>query len=61
MESAENHYIENQEDKVKQEIEENANKEIIDIIPEETDQKENVSQPVSEETKEKIITDRPAF
>ncbi len=63
MESAENYYVENQEDKVNQEIEENANKELIDIKSEETMESEIENPPaVSEEnTIEEKQNDRPAF
>ena len=62
MESAENYYVENQEDKVNQEIEENANKELIDIKSEETIEEAENPQTVSEEnTTEENQNDRPSF
>lgn len=63
MEFAENYYVENQEDKVNQEIEENANRELIDINSEETIEAEAENpQTVSEEnTTEEKQNDRPAF
>ena len=61
MESTENYYIENQENKVQEEVDENANKELIDI---ETGEIENT---LSASNEEKTIsetnntTERPAF
>lgn len=55
----ENYYIGNQEDKVQEEIEEKANKELIDITPEGPKQ-ENTSEPVPEE-EPKTAAEGPAF
>lgn len=56
----ENYYIENQEEKVQEEIDKNANKELIDITPEEAS-KEDVSQTASEETPKETSSDKPEF
>ncbi len=57
MESNENYYIENQEDKVMEEIQENANKELIDIEAEDTEYASVEDNTVSETT----TNERPAF
>lgn len=56
METAENSYIENKEEQINEEIEENANKELIDVTAtaeQNIDIEETDSQPVSEETNDK--------
>lgn len=65
----ESYYIENQEDKVEQEIEENANKEVIDITDssEQIPASANILETTTESTKESIDTQKnnktegPAF
>lgn len=57
MESNENYYIENQEDKVMEEIQENANKELIDIEAEDTEYASVEDNTVSETN----TNERPAF
>ena len=57
MESNENYYIENQEDKVMEEIQENANKELIDIEAEDTEYASIEDNTVSETN----TNERPAF
>lgn len=57
MESNENYYIEKQEDKVMEEIQENANKELIDIEVEDT---ENASIEVNK-VPETTVSEGPAF
>lgn len=65
METSENYYIENQEDKVSQEIEENANKEMIDIsnstekIPASAESVENTVEQI--DIQENTKNERPAF
>lgn len=55
MESNENYYIDNQENKVAEEIEENANKEFIDIEP------ENIATASIENNSVSETTEEPAF
>lgn len=65
METSENYYVENQEDKVSQEIEENANKEMIDItdstekLPASADDAENTAELINIQTNNK--SEGPAF
>jgi len=65
METSENYYVENQEDKVSQEIEENANKEMIDItdstekLPASADDAENTAESINIQTNNK--SEGPAF
>ena len=65
IETSENYYVENQEDKVSQEIEENANKEMIDItdstekLPASADDAENTAEQIDIQMNNK--SEGPAF
>lgn len=67
MNNNDDYYIDRQEDIVNQEVEENANKEIIDItdtveeIPETIEINNNETASTNENENENIIEDRPAF
>lgn len=61
VEKDENTYENIIEAQVTEEIEKNANKELIDISPEEDVKVENVSQPVSEETEKETTNEGPEF
>lgn len=67
MNNNDDYYIDRQEDMVNQEVEENANKEIIDItdnveqIPETIEINNNETASTNENENENIIEDKPAF